>query len=250
MTAVAALLLAGCVVIFAADKTEITISAAASLRDAFIDIQKFYEHENPGTKLVFNFGAAGSLQQQIENGAPVDVFVSAAAKQVDELDKKGFLLNGSRITFVENSIVLVVPGDSKLKGDFNLLASDSVAKIALGETASVPVGQYSLEIFDSLGIRDRVLPKAVFAKDVREVLTWVETGNVDAGIVYKTDALVSKGKVIILASAPVGSHKPVIYPAAVLKDSKHAEAAKDFLAYLKSKKGNGIFVKYGFIPVK
>jgi molybdate transport system substrate-binding protein len=99
-------------------------------------------------------------------------------------------------------------------------------------------------------IKDKVMPKAVFAKDVREVLTWVETGNVDAGIVYKTDALVSNGKVIVLASAPKGSHKPVIYPGAVLKDSKQSAAAKDFLAYLKGKTGNEIFMKYGFIPVK
>jgi molybdate transport system substrate-binding protein len=236
--------------IFAADKTEITISAAASLKDAFLDIQKLYENDKPGEKLILNFGASGSLQQQIENGAPVDIFISAAAKQVDDLQKKGLLLDGSRVTLVENSVVLIVPGDSKLKGDFNLLASDSVKKIALGETASVPVGQYSLEIFDSMKIREKVLPKAVFAKDVREVLTWVETGNVDAGIVYKTDALISKGKIIVLASAPAGSHKPVIYPAAIIKDSKHAVEAKDFISYLKSKTGTEIFVKYGFVPVK
>jgi molybdate transport system substrate-binding protein len=235
---------------FAADKTELTISAAASMKDALTQIQTMYAKENPGVSLIFNFGASGSLQQQIENGAPVDIFISAAEKQVNDLEKKKLLLDSSKMTLVENAVVLIVPKDSKLKGDFKLLASHSVKKIALGETKSVPVGQYSLEIIESLGIKDAVLPKAVFAKDVREVLTWVETGNVDAGIVYKTDALISKGKVAVIAEAPKGSHKKVTYPAAIIKDSKNAEAAKKFLAYLKGKKAEVVFTTLGFKTVK
>jgi molybdate transport system substrate-binding protein len=235
---------------FAAEKTELTISAAASLKDALTEIQMLYVKDNPGVSLVFNFGASGSLEQQIENGAPVDVFISAAEKQVNDLEKKNMILDGSKGILAENAVVLIVPKDSKLKGDFKLLASDAVKKIALGETKSVPVGQYSLEIFESLGIKDTVLPKAVFAKDVREVLTWVETGNVDAGIVYKTDALIAKGKVAVIAEAPKGSHKKVTYPAAVIKDSKHAAAAKQFLAYLKGKKAGDVFAKLGFVTVK
>lgn len=233
----------------AADKSEIIVSAAASMKDALLDIQKLYEKEKNGIKLTFNFGASGSLQQQIEQGAPVDLFISAAAKQVNDLKAKGLLDDATIRTLVENSVVLIVPNDSKLKGDFKMLASDGVKKIALGETKSVPVGQYSLEIFEKLAIKDTVLPKAVFAKDVREVLTWVETGNVDAGLVYKTDALISK-KVKVIAAAPIGSHQPVVYPAAVIKGSKNATSAKDFLTYLSSKKAQGIFVKYGFVPAK
>jgi molybdate transport system substrate-binding protein len=234
----------------AADKTELTISAAASMKDAMLDIQKIYEKEKPGVKLTFNFGASGSLQKQIENGAPVDLFISAAEKQMNDLDAKKLLLDGTKSTLVENDVVLIVPKDSKLRGDFKLLTSDMVKKIALGETKSVPVGQYSIEILEKLGIKDAALPKAVYAKDVREVLTWVETGNVDAGIVYKTDALISKGKSVIIASAPKDSHKPVIYPVAVIKDSKSVLAAKDFLAFLKSKKSGAVFTKFGFVTVK
>jgi molybdate transport system substrate-binding protein len=250
MPAVFAIVIAFSMNGFAADKTELTISAAASMKDALLEIQTIYEKEKPGVHLIFNFGASGSLQQQIENGAPVDVFISAAEKQVNDLEAKKLLLDNSRVMLVENAVVLIVPKDSKLKGDFKILTTDKVKKIALGETKSVPVGQYSLEIFNKLGIKDAIMPKAVFAKDVREVLTWVETGNVDAGIVYKTDALISKGKSVIIASAPKNSHKPVVYPAAIIKDSKNIVSAKDFLSYLKNKKSNAVFVKYGFVTVK
>lgn len=226
-------------------ETELTVSAAASLKDVMPEIEKAYIKENPGVKLIFNFGSSGSLQKQIEQGAPVDVFVSASPKQMDELVTSKLIDKASVRTVARNEVVLIVPSSSILKGDFKLLATDSVKKVAVGETKTVPVGQYSLEVLNSLGIADAVLKKAVFAKDVREVLTWVETGNVDAGIVYRTDSLVSKDKVRVIATAPAGSHKPVTYPAGVVTASAHKTVAEKFVRFL-SEKGQPLFRKSGF----
>lgn len=226
-------------------ETELTVSAAASLKDVMSEIEKAFIKENPGVKLIFNFGSSGSLQKQIEQGAPVDVFVSASPKQMDELVAAKLIdKTGVRIV-AKNDIVLIVPSASSLEGDFKLLASASVKKAAVGETRTVPVGQYSLEVLKFLGIDDAVMKKAVFAKDTREVLAWVETGNVDAGIVYRTDALVSKDKVRVIATAPAGSHKPVIYPAGVVTASGNKAAARKFVLFLTGK-GQQAFRKNGF----
>ncbi len=234
----------------AGQKTELTVSAAASLKDALTDIEKLYIEDNPGVKLVFNFGGSGSLQRQIEQGAPVDIFISASLKQVSELASKKMIIESSVTTITANDIVLIVPIDSRLSGDFTLLSGSSVKRVALGETKSVPVGQYSLEILDALKIKEAVMAKAVFAKDVREVLTWVETGNADAGIVYKTDALIAKGKVRVIASAPAGTHKPVTYPAAVVSAGKNINMSRSFIAFLQGEKAQNVFLKYGFLPYK
>jgi molybdate transport system substrate-binding protein len=234
---------------FAADRNELVISAAASLKDAMLDIQKQYTEDRKSVSLVFNFGASGSLQQQIEQGAPVDIFISAANTQIDALKAKGLLVDSSIIVLVGNMLVLVVPGDSPFKGDFASLKDPVIKKIALGEVKSVPAGQYALEVFNALKIKDDVLSKGVFARDVREVLAWVETGNADAGIVYKTDANIAKGKVRIVATAPDKTHKKIVYPAAIIKDSKNIKAAKEFLSYLEEKKAQAVFAKYGFVSM-
>ena len=226
-------------------ETEITVSAAASLKDVMTEIGKAFLSDNPGVKLTFNYGSSGSLQKQIDQGAPVDVFMSASPKQMDELVAKKLIDKTSVRIVARNEIVLIVPSSSALKGDFKILASDSVKKAAIGETKSVPVGQYTLEVLSYLGITKEVMPKGVFAKDAREVLAWVETGNVDAGIVYRTDALVSKDKVRVIATAPAGSHKPVTYPAGVVTASGNKTAAEKFVLFL-SGKGQPLFVKYGF----
>ncbi|KAA8678825.1 molybdate ABC transporter substrate-binding protein [Clostridium sp. WLY-B-L2] len=223
----------------------LTVSAAASLKDSMNEIQKLYTKDHPNVTIKYNFGASGSLQKQIEQGAPVDVFMSAATKQMDELKSKNLLINDTVKNLLQNDVVLVVPKDSSNVKSFDDLASDKVQKIALGEVKSVPVGQYSQEVLTNLKLMDKVQPKAVYGKDVKEVLTWVETKNVDAGIVYKTDALVSK-KVNIVATAPKDSHKTVIYPAAVIKNSKNADAAKEFLTFLSGDKAKTVFEKYGF----
>jgi molybdate transport system substrate-binding protein len=223
----------------------LTISAAASLKDSMQELQKLYATEKPNVKITYNFDASGTLQQQIDQGAPADIFMSAATKQMDELKKKNLLVDDTVKNLLENNVVLIVPKDSSEIKDFTDLASDKVKKVALGEPKSVPVGQYSQDVLNSLKITDKVQPKAVLGKDVREVLTWVETKNADAGIVYETDAKISD-KVKIVATAPANTHKPVLYPVAVIKNSKNVDAAKDFLNFIASDKGKAVFEKYGF----
>ena len=226
-------------------EVSLTISAAASLKGAMEEVKAAYAEEKPNVILTCNFGSSGSLQQQIEQGAEVDVFFSAAAKQMDALQEKGLIVEDTRKNILENKIVLIVPKDVTSVTDFNDLTSDNVKKIALGETKSVPVGQYSEEVLKKLNLMDTIESKVVFGKDVKEVLTWVETGNADAGMVYETDSITSE-KVRVVAYAPEGSHKPVVYPAAVIKDSKNIDASKDFMSFLCSEKSKLIFEKYGF----
>lgn len=228
----------------------ITISAAASLKDVMTEIRKTYETENKTDNLLFNFGGSGSLQQQIENGAPVDIFISAAQKQIDELDKKNLLVKTSKVNLLKNEVVLVTPISSKIAiKSFKDLLNNKIVNIGIGEPKSVPAGQYSLEIFNKLGVAEKVNSKLVYGKDVRTILSWVETGNVDAGIVYKTDAILSD-KVKIVSTAPKDSHTPVVYPAAIIAGSKVQNESKKFLKFLKSKKATDIFIKFGFTTLK
>lgn len=229
-----------------AEKTEIYISAAASLTDAMKEIGAKYEQTHPNVKLMYNFGSSGALQAQIEQGAPADVFVSAATKQMDALDKKDLLLKDTKKDLLLNKVVVITKKDSKLElVRVEDLVTDKVKKIALGEPKGVPVGQYSEQIFTSLNILDQIKEKAIYASDVRQVLSWVESGEVDCGIVYATDAAISK-EVRVLLNAPEGSHKPVIYPVAVLKATKHEKEAKDFAEFLATAEIKTIFEKYGF----
>lgn len=224
----------------------LTVSAASSLKDAMEEVKTAYESKRDNVTITYNFGSSGSLQQQIEQGAEVDVFVSAAEKQMDALNEKGLILEDTRKDFLENNIVLVVPAASSAVADFKDLSGEGVRQVALGDLKSVPAGQYAEEVLTSLGLLDSVRPKAVYGKDVKEVLTWVETGNADAGIVYETDALVSD-KVKVAAKAPEGSHKPVYYPAAVIKAGKNTDAAREYINFLYGSEAKPIFEKYGFV---
>lgn len=229
-----------------AARADLTVSAAISLKDALDDVRKQYISENPGVSLAMNYGASGTLQIQIEQGAPVDVYLSASPKQMDALAAKGLLLQGTRIDLLRNELVLIVPRDSTARiSSFQDLARPDIKKVALGEPVTVPAGEYAKQVLTSLGIYNAVNAKAVLAKDVRQVLTYVETGNVDAGIVYSTDAK-SSSKVKVVATAPENSHDPVIYPAAVIKDSKNPAAARAFLDFLSGAQARAIFEKYGF----
>ena len=225
---------------------ELHISAAASMTDAMKEIAGGYQKKNSDVNLVLNFAASGELQQAIEQGAPVDIFISAAKKQMDALDKGGLLAEGTRKDLLENKVVLIVPKDSKVAlTKFEDVLQADVKKIGLGEPKGVPVGQYSEEIFSKLGILDQVKAKAVYGSSVRQVLSWVDTGEVDAGVVYATDAAISKGNKVI-CTAPEDSHKPVIYPMAIIKSTKQSEAAKAFAAYMAGPEGKKVFEKYGF----
>jgi len=158
----------------------LTISAAASLKDAIAEIQQLYTQQQPVT-ITNNFGASGSLQHQIEQGAPVDIFISAAATQMDALQQKGLIITDTRKNILSNQVVLIIPKNSQVVANFKDLTSSRVQKIALGEPKSVPAGKYAQEVLTFYNIFNQIKPKIIYAKDVRQVLTYVETGNVDAG---------------------------------------------------------------------
>lgn len=250
LMAMASLLMTGCgggeVEKKSAEPIELHVAAAASLTDAMKELAAIYEKDNPDVKFVFNFGSSGALQQAIENGGETDLFFSAAQKQMDALEKSGNLADDTRKNLLRNEVVLIVPKvDAKSVKNFEDLTGDNIQRVALGEPKGVPVGQYSEEILTNLNILDAVKAKAVYGSDVRQVLSWVETGDADCGIVYATDAAVSD-KVNVVATAPENSHKPVIYPAAVIKDTKKLDAAKKFLDFTSTDAANKIFEKYGF----
>ncbi|MBE9168485.1 molybdate ABC transporter substrate-binding protein [Pleurocapsales cyanobacterium LEGE 06147] len=227
---------------------DLTVSAATSLQDALEAIKPIYKNKQTEVGITYNFGSSGSLQQQIEQGAPVDIFISAAAKQMDALEEKNRLLPGTRRDLLKNKIVLIVPKDNTIIQSFEDLGTDALTRIALGEPESVPAGKYAEEVFTSLGILNAVKPKVVYGKDVRQVLNYVATGNVDAGIVYSSDAKVSEN-VKVVATASEDSYSPVVYPIAVLQDSANPEAAKELEDFLFTPEAQTIFEKYGFMSV-
>jgi molybdate transport system substrate-binding protein len=229
--------------------TEITVSAAISLKDALNEIAQLYLAKSPGTNIHFNLGGSGTLQQQIEQGAPVDIFISASPDQMDVLESKGLLLAGSRKDMVRNSVVLIVPKGKQGIASFQDLDAPAVKFIALGEPKTVPAGKYAQEILTHFGLYEKLTPKFVLGKDVRQVLTYVATGNADAGIVYATDAKTSSD-VTVVATAPKDSHSPVIYPLAIIKNAKNVEETKKFADFLVGPQATEVFKKYGFAAPK
>lgn len=228
----------------ATKQVDLTISAAASLQDALNDMKESFEKETPGVTVNFNFGASGALQQQISQGAPVDLFFSAAEDKFDKLVDDGLIEAKQGTDLVGNELVLVVPKKSDI--EINTLEDITKAtKISMGTPESVPAGLYALQTLENSGLWKEVEEKVIYAKDVRQVLTYVETENVDAGMVYKTDALTSS-KVKIVTTAGEDLHDPIVYPAGVIKDSKHPKEAQLFYDYLQSEEAMKIFEEYGF----
>jgi molybdate transport system substrate-binding protein len=223
----------------------LTVSVAASLQNAIAELTPLYQSAHPGVKLAFNYGGSGMLEQQIENGAPADVFVSAAPGPMDKLAAAGLIDASTRRDLLHNTIVLIAPKASTAPASFEDLATPAIKLIALGEPASVPAGDYGRQVLEHLNLLDAVRAKLVLAKDVRQVLTYVETGNTDAGIVYSTDARESY-QVRVVAVAPESSHRPVIYPAAVIKASHAPDEARALLLFLEGPQAGGIFAAHGF----
>ena len=233
-----------------AEEVTLTISAAASMTEALTEIKALYETKYPENTLLLNFASSGSLEQQIEQGADVDVFLSASPKYTNLLKDQGLIIEDTLINLLKNEIVLVTNMTSSLNElKFEDLESADYDKIGIGQPESVPAGQYAEEILTTLGIKDDVYTHAVFAKDVKEVLAWVETDNADLGIVYSTDAANSKS-VKILSSAPADSHKTIIYPAVVIKDTTHVAEATQFLNFLSEEETMKVFLKYGFLSAQ
>lgn len=228
-------------------KADLTVSAAASLKDALTDIKALYLKEKPNTKMTINFGGSGALQKQIEQGANVDLFISASTTNMNALKDKELLVNSSIKNLLGNKLVLIVPKDSNITSinSFSAVTDSSIKKIALGEPKTVPAGTYAEQVFTYLNILDQVKAKAVYASDVKQVLNWVETGNVDAGVVYLTDAKIST-QVNTIATASEESHKAIVYPAAVIKASNNYTASRDFVNFMTSDKAKAVFAKYGF----
>ncbi|MDO7786763.1 molybdate ABC transporter substrate-binding protein [Desulforamulus aquiferis] len=231
-----------------AEPINLTISAAASLKDAAEELKGLYANEHQNVNITYNFGASGTLQKQIEEGAPADLFISAGTKQMDALDEKGLIVKESRKDLLGNDLVLITKKDSQIAG-FEELSKPEVDKISIGTPESVPAGQYAKDALTSMNLWDKLQPKLVLAKDVRQVLTYVETGNVAAGMVYSSDAVMGKD-IKVVTAAPADSHKPIVYPMAILKDTKQQRAVEDFVAFLLGEEAAKVFEKYGFKAIK
>jgi molybdate transport system substrate-binding protein len=217
------------------------VAAAASLQPALQEIKSI-----SNSQVNYNFGSSGALQQQIEQGAPIDIFISAANKQMQALQQQSLLVPNTQKNLLTNQLVLITPKTSTQKlTDFRQLTRDEIKRIAIGEPRSVPAGQYATETFTSLGILDRVKSKLVLTNNVRSVLASVETGDADAGIIYISDAR-NSNKVTIAAIADPKLHFPIIYSIAIIKSSKSLDSAKKYLEFLQTKPVQEVFKKYGF----
>lgn len=226
-------------------ETTITIAAAASLKNSMEDkLIPMFQERYPNVRIQGTYDSSGKLQSQIEEGADVDVFISAAMKQMNSLNEKGLVYDDSIVELLENKVVLIAPkGKGKDIGSFeDILKYD---KIAIGDPASVPAGQYAKELFENLKIWDEVSKKASLGTNVTEVLNWVAEASADAGIVYSTDAT-SNNKVEVILEAPEGSVSKVIYPVGIIKATKNKEVAQDFIEFLQSDEAMEVFKSYGF----
>lgn len=224
---------------------EITIGVAASLKETLTDIASLYEKQT-GQKVMLTFGASGQILSQIKAGAPIDGFISAANKQVDDAITSKLADPASNRVVCQNSLVLVVPADSKQAlTSFESLANLS-GMLAVGEPKGVPAGQYAKQVLDKLGLSDKLAEQIIYGTSVRQVLVYVERGDVAAGIVYSTDALQSADKVRIVATADPSTHEPIVYPAVVLSGSKNPAATKLFLDFLATPDAQAILKQKGF----
>jgi molybdate transport system substrate-binding protein len=228
----------------AQERMTVTLLSAASLRNSIEEAEASYKQSHSNMDFSNNFGSSGTLARQVEEGVPADLFLSAAAKPMDDLEGNGLIAAGTRRNLLRNTLVLIAPPDSKLH-DFQGLTDKSIRVIALGDPASVPAGQYGKQALISFHLWEQLNARLVLGKDVRQVLTYVETGNADAGLVYATDAMTST-KVRVIASAPESAHEPIVYPAAIVKGSRNAAAARGFIDYLASPAAQAIFQRHGF----
>ncbi|MET0262344.1 MAG: molybdate ABC transporter substrate-binding protein [Rariglobus sp.] len=224
---------------------ELTVFAAASLADSFKEIAPLYTKAS-GDTVRFNFGASGNLARQIKEGAPADVIFSADELRLDQLAEAGLLLPDTRRSLLANTLVLIIPADRSAPASLAALTDPAVRRIALGIPATVPAGTYASDHLKKLSLWDSVQPKAVFLDNVRAVLAAVESGNVDAGIVYKTDALISK-KIKISFEIPQDEGPAITYPVAVVKNTASPEAARRFVNWLAGAEARGVFRRHGFL---
>jgi molybdate transport system substrate-binding protein len=223
----------------------LTVSAAASLRDAFTEVGRAFEASKPGTKVIFNFAASGPLLQQIAQGAPVDAFASADQETLDRAAAQGLIAKETRVTFASNALVLVVPaGIVASPRSLKDLTTDGYRRIAVGNPATVPAGRYAREATDAAGVSDALKGKFIFGESVRQVLTYVGRAEVDAGIVYRSDAMTDKARVRIALEVPTKT--PVSYPIVQVLASKQTGLARAFIAFVSTPPAQSILASYGF----
>lgn len=227
---------------------EITVSAAISLKNAFEEIGKIFMENHSGTKVIFNFGASGDLARQIEAGAPVDVFASAARKDMDDIGKKGMIASNSRKDFAKNGVVLVKPATSPIPlQSLQDLQKGEVKKVVIGNPKTVPAGRYAEEALKHFNLWETIKEKLIFAEHVRQALDYVARNEVDAGLVYSTDAMARSKDVKVVTRLPEGSHQPIVYPIGVIKGRKEESPSRAFVDFVLSAEGQRVLNKYGFI---
>lgn len=225
----------------------ITVSAAASLTEAFTDIAEEFEAANPGTKIELNLAGSGTLRTQIESGAPVDVFASASESDMDLLSEKSLIEEGSRKDFAANTVVMVVPEKNGSESTKTLedLTANSIEKIAIGNPETTPIGKYAKHALEDAEIWDEIESKVILGETVKQVLTYVETGEADAGFVFITDAESGQKDLYEIAlTAPV--NESITYPIAVVSGSANKEEAQEFVYFVTGTRGQEILAEYGF----
>lgn len=226
---------------------ELTVSAAASLNNAFKEMAVQYETKHPDTKILFNFAASGTLLQQIDKGAPVDVFASADQETMNQAQQKQLIRETSRKNFINNTLVVITPINSSLVfKSLDDLAQDAIKKIAVGNPAYVPAGNYTQHLLMASKQWDRLKEKFIYTQNVRQALDYVARSEVEAGFVYGSDAAIMQDKVKVIFTAPLS--KPVSYPVAIVAKSKQQQQAQEFIDYLLSDEAQQILVKFGFQP--
>jgi molybdate transport system substrate-binding protein len=228
---------------------EITVSAAVSTKEAVEQLGRRFGQARPGAIVRFNFGASGDLQKQIEAGAPVDLFISAGERQMDALDRQGLIRSETRRVFARNVLTVVKPADSRLDlaNPVDLL-DGRIQRIVIGNPKTVPVGQYAEQSLRSLGLWERLRPKLILAENVRQALEYVARGEVDAGFVYTTDIAVKASQVREAFRPPDDTYTPILYPVAVVKESRQPVLASAFIDLLVSPEGQSALARLGFHP--
>ena len=229
-----------------AEKPEVTVLAAASLTDALDEIIAEYEKDAECT-ITPSYAGSGDLVQQIEGGAPCDIFISASKSNMDQLEEGGYIDTETRQDLLLNTLTLIATTEKKDVVTMDTLTSDEVGTIAVGEPETVPAGKYASQVFDNMAITDQISGKIVYAKVVRAVLNYVETGDADCGFVYRTDALLlDEESGVIIGDVDSSLHDAIVYPAAILTEAPQADFAADFYEFLQSDFAKEVFEKYGF----
>ncbi len=229
------------------DEKEVMVFAAASLKDVLEEIDKAFQAEGNDSKVTFVFESSGTLQKQIAEGAPCDIFVSAAKSNMDALEKDDIIAVDTRKDLLSNQLTLIVSKESKQSvNTVNDLLAGNISKVAIGETATVPAGKYAKESLENLKLWQDLEGKFVLCNNVRQVLTYVENGDAECGFVYKTDALIMNKDCKMIAM-PADSYGEIVYPAAIMVDSKDNEEVKAFYQFLSSDKAKNIFEQFGFV---